>query len=66
MKGKKGNTTANKIAVIARCFALSSVMAENLEANFEKIVNSVVLAEFKLIKNLPKIQSPTNKKTTPH
>ena len=34
VKGKKGNTTANKIAVIAKCFALSSVMAENLEANF--------------------------------
>ena len=45
------------------CF---SVMAENLEASFEKIVNSVVLAEFKLIKNRPKIQSPTNTKTTPH
>ena len=66
VKGKNGKTTANSIAVIARCFALSSVMAENLEASFEKIVNSVVLAEFKLIKNRPKIQSPTNTKTTPH
>ena len=66
VKGKNGNTTANKIAVIAKCFALSSVIAENLDVNFEKKVISVFLAEFKLIKNRPKIQSPTNKKTIPH
>ena len=66
VKGKNGNTTATKIAVIAKCFALSSVIAENLDVNFEKKVISVFLAEFKLIKNLPRIQSPTNKNTTPH
>ena len=66
VKGKNGNATANKIAVIAKCFALSSVIAENLDVIFEKKVISVFLAEFKLIKNRPKIQSQTNKKTTPH
>ena len=66
IKGRNGNTIANKIAVIAKCFALFSVIAENLDVNFEKKVISVFLAEFKLIKNRPKIQSPTNKKTTPH
>ena len=66
VKGKNGNTTANKIAVIAKCLALSSVIAENLDVNYEKKVISVLLAEFKLNKNRPKIQSPTNKKTTPH
>jgi len=45
---------------------LSSVIAENLDVNFEKKVISVFLEEFKFIKNLPKIQSPTNKKTIPH
>ena len=64
VNGKNGNTTANNIPVIAKCFALSSVIDENFEVNFEKKVNSVFLAEFKFIKNLPKIQSPTNKKTT--
>ena len=49
VKGKNGNTTANNIAVIAKCFALSSVIAENLDVNFEKKVISVFLAEFKLI-----------------
>jgi hypothetical protein len=66
VKGKNGNTTANNIPVIAKCFALSSVIDENFEVNFEKKVNSVFLAELRFIKNLPKIQSPTNKKTTPH
>ena len=66
VNGKNGNTTANNIPVIAKCFALFSVIDENFEVNFEKKVNSVFLAEFKFIKNLPKIQSPTNKKTTPH
>ena len=51
---------------MAKCFALSSVIEENFEVSFEKKANSVFLAEFKLIKNLPSIQSPTNKKTTPH
>ena len=66
MKGKNGKTTANNIPVMAKCFALSSVTEENFEVSFERKANSVFLAEFKLIKNLPSIQSPTNKKTTPH
>ena len=51
VNGKNGNTTANNIPVIAKCFALSSVIDENFEVNFEKKANSVFLAEFKLIKN---------------
>ena len=52
--------------VIAKCFALSSVILENLDDSVEKILNSVLLAELILIKNLPKIHNPTSKKTTPH
>jgi len=40
-------------------------MVENLEANFEKIVNSVVLAEFKLIKIFPKYKVQLIKKRHP-
>ena len=36
VNGKKGNTTANNIPVMAKCFALSSVIDENFEVNFEK------------------------------
>ena len=49
VNGKNGKTTANNIAVIAKCFAFSSVTDESLEVNFEKKANSVFLAEFKLI-----------------
>ena len=44
VNGKNGKTTANSIAVIAKCFAFSSVTDESLEVNFEKKVNSVFLA----------------------
>ena len=66
VNGRNGKTTANSIAVIAKCFAFSSVTDESLEVNFEKKENSVFLAEFKLIKNLPRIQRPTRIKTIPH
>ncbi len=36
VNGKNGKATANNIPVIAKCFALSSVIAENLDVNFEK------------------------------
>ena len=52
VNGKKGNTTANNIPVMAKCFALSSVIDENFEVNFEKKLNSDFLAEFRFIKNL--------------
>ena len=38
----------------------------NLDDSVEKILNSVLLAELILIKNLLKMHNPTSKKTTPH
>ena len=66
VNGKNGKTTANKIPVIAKCLALSSVIFENFDVKVDKNLNSVFLAELIFIKNLPKIHSPTSKKTTPH
>ena len=66
VNGRNGNTTANKIPVIAKCLALFSVTLENLDDSVEKILDSVLLAELILIKNLPKIHNPTSKKTIPH
>ena len=37
VNGKNGKTTANSIAVIAKCFAFSSVTDESLDVNFEII-----------------------------
>ena len=46
------------------CFILGNT--RKLDDSVEKILNSVLLAELILIKNLPKIHNPTSKKTTPH
>ena len=66
VNGRNGKTTANKIPVIAKCLALSSVMCANFEEKEDKNLNSVFFAELIFIKNLPKIHKPTSKKTIPH
>ena len=66
VNGRNGKTTANKIPVIAKCLALSSVILESFELKTDINLNSVLLKEFILIKNLPKIHKPTSKKTIPH
>ena len=66
VNGRNGKTTANKIPVIAKCLALSSVMCANFDEKEDNNLNSVLLAELIFIKNLPKIHKPTSKKTIPH
>ena len=52
MNGKNGNTTANNIPVIAKCFAFSSVTDANFEENLEKKVLkfNYIFTNFKLYK----------------
>ena len=42
------------------------MISENFDVIVDKNFNSDFLAELMFIKNLPKIHSPTSKKTTPH
>ena len=65
-KDNVGDIRDDQVLPLAEEIYVGELIDENFEVNFEKKVNSVFLAEFKFIKNLPKIQSPTNKKTTPH
>ena len=46
VNGKNGKTTANKIPVIAKCLALSSVIFENFDVKFAKNLNLTCFVVF--------------------
>ena len=66
VKGKKGNTTANKIPVMANCFPLPKKKLETLELNLLTTLTLLALWLFKLIKNLPITQDITSRNVNPH